>query len=135
MVKPLKRILYVEDDQDIQTVTRFALEEVGGFQVEVASSGPEAIKTAPNFRPQLILLDVMMPGMDGTTTFKELRRLPGVVGVPMIFITAKAQAHEVAKYRELGAQDVIVKPYDPLTLSSEVQRIWDRFNAEEKNNV
>ncbi len=126
--KKLQRILYVEDDLDIQTVTKFALEEIGGYKVELAASGPEAIKNAPNFRPHLILLDVMMPGMDGMTTLDEMRRLPGFAGLPIVFITAKAQAHEVQNYRELGAVDVIIKPYDPLTLCQEIEDIWERFH-------
>ena len=122
----LTRILYVEDDPDIQAVARLALEALGGFTVEICSSGDAALQRAPNFQAQLILLDVMMPGMDGPSTLKMLRRLPQHVTTPAIFMTAKVQAGDVAHYLELGAVDVIPKPFDPMTLSSQVQAIWAR---------
>jgi CheY-like chemotaxis protein len=120
----LNRILVVEDEPDIQVIAKLALEAVGGFTVELCSSGNEALKTAPLFTPDLILLDVMMPGMDGPSTFKKLRELPQTANTPVIFITAKVQPHEVAQYRELGALDVIAKPFDPMTLSKTVSNIW-----------
>jgi len=124
--------LYVDDDQDIQMVTKYALEEIGGFEVKVASSGPEAIKYGPAFRPQLVLLDVMMPGMDGTTTLKEMRRMPGFSETPIVFLTAKVQPDEIRKYYELGGLDVITKPYDPMKLSDQIQQIWQKYNEQKK---
>ena len=125
MADKLTRILYVEDEPDIQTVARLALETLGGFTVEICSSGSEALDRATAFDPQLILLDVMMPGMDGPTTLGKLRELPQFATTPVIFMTAKVQPGEVAGYREIGAVDVIPKPFDPMTLSSQVQAIWE----------
>lgn len=129
MADKLVRILYVEDEPDIQTVARLALEALGGFVVEICSSGNEALQRAPGFQPQLILLDVMMPGMDGPSTLKMLRALPQFSRTPVIFMTAKVQPDEVAGYKEVGAVDVIPKPFDPMTLSSQVQAIWERCHG------
>ena len=126
MAGKLMRVLYVEDEPDIQMVARLALEALGGFTVEICSSGDEALQRAPAFQPHLILLDVMMPGMDGPSTLKMLRALPQFTATPVIFMTAKAQPGEVAGYMELGAVDVITKPFDPMKLSSQVQAIWER---------
>ena len=125
MIK-LTRILYVEDEPDIQTVARLALEALGGFTVEICSSGDEALQRVASFQPQLILLDVMMPGMDGPSTLKMLREFPQFASTPAVFMTAKVQPNEVAHYLELGAVDVIPKPFDPMMLSSQVQAIWER---------
>ena len=125
MSDKLMRILYVEDEPDIQTVARLALETLGGFTVEICSSGSEALQRAPVFQPQLILLDVMMPGMDGPTTLGKLRELPQFAATPVVFMTAKVQPSEVAGYKQIGAVDVIPKPFDPMTLSGQVQAIWE----------
>lgn len=129
MSQPLQRILYVEDDADIQTVARMALEMVGGFTLEVCSSGPEAIEKFTAFKPQLILLDVMMPGMDGPTTLAALRALPAYSATPVVFMTAKVQLSEIEAYKDLGAVDVIPKPFDPMTLSAQVSEIWGRCHG------
>ena len=125
----LKRILMVEDDLDIQAVARMALEMLGGFTVEVCSRGRDALDAAPRFVPDLILLDVMMPGMDGPTTLQALRGLPGVGGVPVVFMTARVQQHEVDEYKQLGAVDVIRKPFDPMTLAATLNTIWAQCAA------
>ncbi|KPK38439.1 MAG: chemotaxis protein CheY [Gammaproteobacteria bacterium SG8_47] len=125
----LERILYVEDEPDIQAVARLALEHVGGFKVDVCSSGPEALERVRELRPDLILLDVMMPGMDGPTTLRALREIHDVGAIPVIFVTAKVQSHEVAEYKQLGALDVIAKPFDPMTLSDAVREIWRRAHG------
>ena len=125
----LQRILFVEDDPDIQTVARMALEAVGGFTVLACSHGAEALDKISGFSPDLILLDVMMPGMDGPATLEALRRLPEAAHVPVVFMTAKVQAQEVARYRELGAVDVIAKPFDPMALSETVRSIWSRLRS------
>lgn len=122
----LSRILYVEDEPDIQMVARLALEAIGGYTVEICSSGAEALTRAPDFRPQLVLLDVMMPGMDGPTTLSKLRKLSAFAATPVVFMTAKVQPGEVAEYLALGAIGVIPKPFDPMTLSSQVQAIWEK---------
>lgn len=125
----LKRVLFVEDDPDIQTVARMALEAVGGFTVLGCSSGTEALERVEAFAPDLILLDVMMPGMDGLETLRSLRLLPVAEAVPVVFMTAKVQAQEVSRYREAGAVDVIAKPFDPMTLPSTVRSIWSRLQS------
>ena len=106
---PLSRILYVEDESDIQAVAQLALENVGEFSVALCSSGGEALEKAPIFDPHLILLDVMMPGMDGLSTLEALRQIPQLSSTPVIFMTAKVQPHEVSMYKERGAVDVIFK--------------------------
>jgi len=122
----LTRILYVEDEPDIQAVARLALEAVGGFTVEICSSGQEALDKALAFNADLILLDVMMPSMDGPATLGKLRQLAGLAEKPVIFMTAKVQPHEVAEYKALGALDVIAKPFDPMLLSDQIRIIWGR---------
>lgn len=122
--RQLNRIMMVEDEADIQAVAGLALEAVGGFTVQICSSGREAVQGVAAFNPDLILLDVMMPGMDGPTTLKALREIPAVAATPVIFMTAKVQPHEVARYREIGALDVIAKPFDPMTLSATITNIW-----------
>jgi CheY-like chemotaxis protein len=121
----LERILYVEDEPDIQAVAKLALEMVGGYQVKICSSGQEALDALGGFEPDLILLDVMMPGMDGPTTLQNLRADPVTAGIPVIFLTAKVQPSEVARYQALGALNVIAKPFDPMTLAAEIRQIWE----------
>ncbi len=125
MPKPLARILYVEDEPDIRAVAQMALEAVGGFSVIACASGSEALAAAPTAAADLLLLDVMMPGMDGPSTLKALRDMPATANTPVIFMTAKVQASEIAQYRELGAIDVIHKPFDPMELSAQLVRIWE----------
>lgn len=123
---PLSRILLVEDEPDIQLIARLALENVGGFQVKVCGSGAEAVDAATEEPPDLILLDVLMPEMDGPATLRELRRIPTLAATPVVFLTAKVQAHEVERYRSLGALDVIPKPFDPMGLAQAIRTIWER---------
>ena len=127
----LTKILYVEDEPDIQAVAKIALEAVGGFTVCICSSGNEALSKVLEFAPDLVLLDVMMPGMDGPATLKALKDLPELVGTPFLFMTAKVQPSEVQHFKSLGAVDVIPKPFDPMTLSDKVKEIWQVW---EQNN-
>lgn len=126
MAKQLTRITYVEDEPDIRTVAQIALETVGGFELDVCASGAEALLRTPDFDPDLILLDVMMPEMDGMDAFKHLRSKPDLADTPIVFMTAKAQPDEIRNYEALGAAGVITKPFDPMTLADEVRAIWDR---------
>lgn len=128
MKRPLSRILVVEDDPDIRTVVQLSLATVGGFTVDLCISGEEALARAEAFAPDLILLDVMMPGMDGPTTLKALRDKPGLDAVPVCFMTAKVQTPEVARYRALGAADVVPKPFDPMTLPDQLRTLWERID-------
>jgi two-component system OmpR family response regulator len=125
MKQPLTRILYAEDEPDIQVVAQLALEMVGGFTVEICNNGREALEKAPEFAPQLILLDMMMPEMDGVTTLSNIRATPALASIPVVFMTAKAQPSEVAHYKELGAADVISKPFDPMTLANTIRTLWE----------
>ena len=126
MTQGLRKLLYVEDEADIRAVAQLALEAVGGFTVELCSSGEEALQRAPVFQPDLILLDVMMPGMDGPTTLQALRAVPALSATPAVFMTAKVQPAEIAHFKSLGALDVIAKPFDPMTLAETVRQIWSR---------
>jgi CheY-like chemotaxis protein len=132
--QPLQRILYLEDEPDIQAVARVALETVGGFELRICSSGRQALAEAAGFAPDLLLLDVMMPDMDGPTTLRELRALPALTTTPALFLTAKVQPHEVAALKRLGAIDVISKPFDPMTLSEQLQAIWAKFQSTSAGN-
>ena len=122
----LQRILYVEDEPDIQTVARIVLETVGGFTVQICSSGEEALQAAVEFAPDLLLLDVMMPGMDGPTTLQELRNLPDLENTPAVFMTAKVQPQEIKQFKSYSALDVIAKPFNPIALSSQITAIWQQ---------
>ena len=124
----LQRILYVEDEPDIQAVARIALETVGGFTLQVCSSGEEALQVAVEFAPDLLLLDVMMPGMDGPTTLRELRKLPGLAETPAVFMTAKVQPQEIEQFKSFGALEVIAKPFDPMALPSQIAAVWQKRN-------
>lgn len=128
MLAELKKILYAEDEPDIQAVARMALEAVGGYEVILCNSGLEAVDVAPNAAPDLILLDVMMPGLDGPETLKKLREIDNLKETPVIFLTAKAMASEIERFKEAGAIDVIAKPFDPMTLSNQIQEIWESIN-------
>lgn len=124
------RLLLVEDDPDIAAVAVMALEGVGGFEVTSCGSGPEALAAAPRVRPDLVLLDVMMPGMDGPSTLAGLRKLPELERTPVVFMTARAQKEEIERYLQLGAIGVIAKPFDPMGLSSQVSTL---LRATEEN--
>jgi two-component system, OmpR family, response regulator len=125
--KSLTHILYVEDDLDIQAVAQIALEVVGGLSLKTCSSGAEALAAINGgFSPDLLLLDVMMPNMDGPTTLAGLRNLPNTATTPVIFMTAKVQSSELDFYTSLGAIGVIAKPFDPMELSSQVRALWNK---------
>jgi CheY-like chemotaxis protein len=126
MAIELKRILYVEDEADIQTVAVTVLEAIGGYTIIACSSGAQAVAAAPGANADLILLDVMMPGMDGPTTLKALRDIPQTAETPVVFMTAKVQTNEIAHFKSLGALDVIRKPFDPVALSEQIGAIWRR---------
>ncbi|MFI5444326.1 response regulator [Polaromonas sp. UC242_47] len=126
MPATLQRILYVEDEPHIRAIAQMALEVVGGLTVVACASGREALATAPDAGVDLLLLDVMMPGMDGLSTLQALRQLPATAHTPVIFMTAKVQSAELAQYEALGALDVIAKPFDPMELSAQIRRIFDR---------
>jgi CheY-like chemotaxis protein len=119
----IRKVLLVDDEDDIRTIGFLSLSRVGGWLTVLASSGVEAVTKAASEKPDLILLDVQMPGLDGPTTFNRLRAQEATANLPIIFMTAKIQKQEVARYLELGAIGVIGKPFDPLTLPAEIKRL------------
>ena len=119
----LAKVLLVDDEPDIRRIGQISLEHVGKWKVVQAQSGLQALSVAASEKPDVILLDVMMPELDGPGTFARLREDPATAAIPVIFMTAKAQPHEVASYRALGAAGVIAKPFDPMSLPAEVRAI------------
>lgn len=122
----LQRVLYIEDDEDIQAIVQVALEHVGGLTLHTCSGGREALEALPAFGPDLVLLDVMMPGMDGPTTLRALRELPGCAALPAVFITARAQPSDIAHYQGMGVLGVIVKPFLAARLAQQLRDMWQQ---------
>lgn len=129
MTAPLRHILCVDDENDILQVARLSLEAVGGFQVTLCEGSATALDTIRAARPDLILLDVMMPEMDGPTTLARLLEDPELKDIPVVFMTAKVQPPEMAYYLGLGAVGVIAKPFDPMALAGQVTEIWNRHHG------
>ena len=125
--RPLNRICYVEDDEDIQKIVRMSLERIGKMTVEVVSDPLQAIEAIKAFKPELVMLDWMMPGMDGPTLFRRMKELPEVSGLPVVFITAKASQAELDELRALGAAGTISKPFSPRDLPEQLRAIWSRL--------
>jgi CheY-like chemotaxis protein len=123
MIDNIKKVLLVDDDQNIRFVAQMTLEGLTEWKIIAADSGKAAIEAAPQELPDLIMLDVMMPEMDGPTTFMKLQENPALRGIPVIFMTAKIQTHELETYLQLGAAGVISKPFDPMTLPDEIAKI------------
>lgn len=115
-----RRVLVVDDEDDIREIAQTSLEMVGGWEVLVASSGQEGICCAETEQPDAILLDVMMPDMDGPSTFKKLRANQKTETIPVILLTAKVQAGDRKRFEDLGVKAVIAKPFDPMTLPDQV---------------
>lgn len=126
MSDDLKRILYAEDEIDIQEIVKISLIELGGFDLKVCSSGEELLKEYADFEPDLILLDVMMPVMDGIATLSALKERHDFKNTPVVFMTAKVQVNEVQFYKELGALEVISKPFNPMELPDMLKQIWQK---------
>jgi len=119
----VRRVLLVDDEDDIRRIGEISLVHVGGFEVSMASSGAEALELAVSERPDVILLDVMMPGLDGPSTLAALRADARTASIPVVFLTAKVQRQEVERYRSLGALGVIAKPFDPMALPEAVRAL------------
>ena len=129
MAAPLTKILYAEDEPKIQFVTKMTLERIGGFTVATCGSGSEALKVAPDFQPDLMLIDVRMPGMSGPETLVALRQLPGFENTSVVFMTANVMREDVERYKEMGVEDVIAKPFEPTELPDRLREIWTRANG------
>lgn len=126
MKAPLKRILYVEDDPSIAEVVSMTLTDFGDYELLHCDRGQKALDAVSSYGPDLILMDVMMPLMDGPTTLQHLQQMELVKHIPVVFMTAKAQKHEQEEYLRLGAKGVLLKPFDPLTLSEQLEELWQR---------
>lgn len=119
-----RRLLLIDDAEDVRAIARLSLERVGGWTVVAAASGEAALRAVRGGeRYDVVLLDVMMPGIDGPSTLRRLRELGLAPEMPVVFLTAKAQAAERERLMELGAAGVIAKPFDPLTLPEELERV------------
>lgn len=125
--QPLNRVCYVEDDEDIQKIVRMSLERIGKMQVEVVSDPMVAIDVIKAFKPELVMLDWMMPGMDGPTLYRKMQETPGVRDLPVVFITAKASRKELDELRTLGAAGTISKPFAPRDLADQLRAIWNKL--------
>jgi CheY-like chemotaxis protein len=119
----IAKIMIVDDDDDIRVVTAFAARRIGNWEVVSAASGEEALALARSEQPDVILLDVMMPLMDGPTTLAKLREDPSTAGIPVIFLTAKVQQHEIEDHLACGARGVIRKPFDATALPDEIRSL------------
>ena len=129
MSEVLQKILYVEDDEDIAELMQMVMRKIGKFEVMHCLSGQEALDAFTDFAPQLILMDVMMPGMDGPETLEHFKSRPESQNTPVVFMTAKAQHHEQEKYKKLGAVGVIVKPCEPMELCQKLQTFWEKAHG------
>lgn len=116
-------VLVVDDEDDIREVAATTLELVGGFDVATAASGEEALRRARDLQPDAIVLDVMMPLMDGPTTLSHLRSAEETASIPVVFLTAKVQPHDRARFAQLGVMGFIAKPFDPMTLANDLREV------------
>jgi CheY-like chemotaxis protein len=124
------RVLYVDDDADIREIAAMSLALDPAIEVHTCASGQEALATAAAWQPQLVLLDVMMPGMDGPETLAKLKAERQTAAIPIVFITARTQAYEVERFLSLGAIGVIAKPFDPIELAAQARRYLDGDRVE-----
>jgi two-component system alkaline phosphatase synthesis response regulator PhoP len=120
-----KRVLVIDDEDDLREIARDSLELLGDFQVSTSSSGIEGLADAKAQHPDAILLDMMMPGMDGSATFQKLQDDATTQGIPVILLTAKVQSSDRLRFAEMGVAGVIAKPFDPISLASQVAQILD----------
>ena len=122
--QPLLRVLCVEDDDDIRRILRLSLEKIGRMTVELVADPTQAIESMLACRPQLVMLDWMMPGIDGPALLRQMRENPGTRALPVVFVTAKASQRELAELRALGAAGTISKPFAPKDLPDQLRAIW-----------
>jgi CheY-like chemotaxis protein len=125
--RPLSRVCYVEDDEDIQRIVRLSLERMGKMTVEIVSDPNTAIDVMKAFAPDMVLLDWMMPGMDGPTLFRAMKDRPETSSLPVVFITAKASQLELEELARLGAAGAISKPFSPKDLPEQLRAIWEKL--------
>ena len=126
---PLNRVSYIEDDEDIQRIVRLSLERIGKMSIDIVSDPEEAIDRMIAFKPDLVVLDWMLPGIDGPTLFRRMQARAETCHLPVVFITAKASARELEELRALGAAGTISKPFSPNDLPAQLRAIWDALPA------
>jgi len=126
------KVLLVDDEADIRRIAALSLSAVGGMEVVQASGGSDGIRMAREGRPDVILLDMMMPGLDGLATFQALRSTPDTSTIPVIFLTAKVMSAEVDRLRGLGARGVLIKPFDPMALPHLLRELLDAGSPDEE---
>ncbi|HEY9136964.1 MAG TPA: response regulator [Terriglobus sp.] len=127
----MHRILLIDDEDDIREVASLTLEATAGWEVLTANSGASGIQAALSEKPEAILMDVMMPEMDGPTTFREMQKIPELIGIPVILLTAKVQGVDQRRFSDLGVAAVLFKPFDPMTLAQQIADVlrWDLVTA------
>lgn len=125
--RPLQKICYVEDDDDIQRIARLSLERVGKMEVSIIGDPTTAIDGILAFKPDLVLLDWMMPVLDGPALFRRIRETAGLQAIPVVFITAKASQRELEELRGMGAAGVLSKPFSPKDLPEQLRAIWRKL--------
>jgi two-component system, OmpR family, response regulator len=125
--RPLNRVCYVEDDEDIQRIVRMSLERIGKMTVEVVGDPTKAIDAMKIFKPDLVMLDWMMPAIDGPTLFRQMKARPETSGLPVVFITAKAAQRDLDELTSLGAAGTISKPFSPKDLPEQLRAIWRKL--------
>ena len=128
-----KQLLVIDDEDDIREVARLSLELTESWSVTTANGGAAGIALARSMKPDAILLDVMMPDLDGPSTFRALQEHAGTMPIPVIFLTAKVQAADRQKYMALGVRGIIAKPFDPLTLGTQIRDVlgWNALAAQD----
>ncbi|MEG9436184.1 response regulator [Edaphobacter sp. HDX4] len=117
----MRRILIIDDEEDIREVASLSLEATAGWQVTKASSGAQGIELAKSYQPDAILMDVMMPGVDGPTTFRQMQQIPEIAHIPVLLLTAKVQGVDKRRFADLGVAAVLFKPFDPLALAEQIR--------------
>ncbi len=119
----MRRVLIIDDEDDIREVAALSLEATAGWQILTARSGVEGIAIASSEHPDAILMDVMMPGQDGPTTFRIMQSMPAISSIPVLFLTAKVQGVDQRRFADLGVAAILPKPFDPLTLAQQVSTV------------
>ena len=120
----LQKIMLVDDEPDILSISKIALETVGGYEVLACESGAEMLRQLPLFEPDLVMIDVLMPEMPGIEAFREMRRIAGFEDTPVIFLTGLINGNDLSELRAAGAADIILKPFDPMALADRIQGVW-----------
>ncbi|MBS1814749.1 MAG: response regulator [Acidobacteria bacterium] len=118
----MRHILIIDDEDDIREVASLTLEATAGWKISTASSGAEGIEKARALHPDAILMDVMMPGMDGPTTFREMQKDPSIANIPVLLLTAKVQGVDQRRFADLGVTTVLFKPFDPMELADQISQ-------------